>query len=89
MHFDLWVSCCGKWGAHRAFLFSVESQSFHGCKLQGVQGIPQEGATPIEIEIAIEIDSEFPRFENKIALKCGAAVLDKAQEEAIASADDV
>jgi len=36
-------------------LFSVESQSFHGCKLQGVQGIPQEGATPIEIEIAIEM----------------------------------
>jgi hypothetical protein len=48
------------------------------------KGIPQRGATPIEIEIVIEIgrlleidfdhdfdfdiDPEFPRFKNKIAL---------------------
>jgi hypothetical protein len=48
------------------------------------KGIPQRGATPIEIKIVIkirrlleidfdhdfdfDIDSEFPRFENKISL---------------------
>jgi hypothetical protein len=26
----------------RAFLFSVESQSFHGCRLEGVQGDPMD-----------------------------------------------